>query len=123
MVGRRVQRFPLAAGERGLVALDDNLAFLRSLPDGCVDLVYIDPPFNTGEERRLTRLRSVQSEDGTHVGFAGRRYVHQRGETLSSISRRYSTTISSILSWNTNVKRDRLYPGDKLTIWVDMDAD
>ena len=25
----------------------DNLDQLRKLPDGCVDLIYIDPPFNS----------------------------------------------------------------------------
>lgn len=25
----------------------DNLEQLRKLPDGCVDLIYIDPPFNS----------------------------------------------------------------------------
>ncbi|MFC1805427.1 DNA-methyltransferase, partial [Planctomycetota bacterium] len=33
----------------------DNLALLRSLPDGCLDLVYIDPPFATGTRRRSAR--------------------------------------------------------------------
>jgi site-specific DNA-methyltransferase (adenine-specific) len=26
----------------------DNLPWLRDLPDGCIDLAYLDPPFNTG---------------------------------------------------------------------------
>ena len=25
----------------------DNLEQLRKLPDGCIDLIYIDPPFNS----------------------------------------------------------------------------
>ena len=25
----------------------DNLEQLKKLPDGCVDLIYIDPPFNS----------------------------------------------------------------------------
>ncbi len=46
----------------------DNLDQLRKLPDGCVDLVYIDPPFNsnrndevfwgkTKEKRRMASRR------------------------------------------------------------------
>ncbi len=35
----------LNAGE-SYVFRDDNLAVLRALPDACVDLIYIDPPFN-----------------------------------------------------------------------------
>jgi len=30
-----------------VVYCGDNLDQLRKLPDGCVDLVYIDPPFNS----------------------------------------------------------------------------
>lgn len=34
------------------IHLGDNLAFLRAWPDACIDLVYIDPPFNTGATKR-----------------------------------------------------------------------
>ena len=30
------------------VIFADNLEVLTSLPDGEVDLIYVDPPFNTG---------------------------------------------------------------------------
>jgi len=33
--------------------LGDNLAVMRSLPDGSVDLIYVDPPFFTGRDHRL----------------------------------------------------------------------
>ncbi|HET9051873.1 MAG TPA: site-specific DNA-methyltransferase [Candidatus Dormibacteraeota bacterium] len=47
---------------------------MARLPDGCADLVYIDPPFNTGHDRVHTRLRTVADADGDRAGFAGRRY-------------------------------------------------
>ena len=28
----------------------DNLEVLREMADGCADLIYIDPPFNTGNQ-------------------------------------------------------------------------
>jgi site-specific DNA-methyltransferase (adenine-specific) len=60
---------------RGRVVLGDNLAVLESLPSGCVDLVYIDPPFNTGKRQTLSRLRTVRDETGgDRTGFQGRRY-------------------------------------------------
>lgn len=40
----------------------DNLAVLRQLPDDYIDLVYIDPPFGTGQVRRL---QSIQTGIGT----------------------------------------------------------
>ena len=35
----------------------DCLDVLQAMPDGSVDLVYIDPPFNTGRVQRRERLR------------------------------------------------------------------
>jgi LysM repeat protein len=45
----------------------------------------------------------------------------RKGETLSSISRRYRTRVSDILAWNASVKKDLVYPGDRLMIWVESD--
>lgn len=52
----------------------DNLTVLRGLPDSCVDLIYIDPPFNTGRTQARTRIRAVRAADGERVGFQGARY-------------------------------------------------
>ena len=54
----------------------DNLDVLPALPDGTFQLIYIDPPFNTGEvqqRRTLTTVRTV--EGGDRTGFGGRRYT------------------------------------------------
>ena len=51
----------------------DNLSVLQSLPSESVDLIYIDPPFNTGKTQARTQLKTEASEDGDRVGFAGRR--------------------------------------------------
>ena len=42
---------------------------------GSVQLIYIDPPFNTGRAQRRTRIQ-VQRDDasGDRTGFAGKRY-------------------------------------------------
>lgn len=61
------------------VVLGDCLDVLRGLPDASVDLVYVDPPFNTGRVQRRARLRTVRDEDGgDRTGFAGRRYRTER---------------------------------------------
>ena len=52
----------------------DNLDVLRRLPDSSIDLVYIDPPFNTGKVQARTAIRTVQDEAGDRTGFKGRRY-------------------------------------------------
>ena len=57
-----------------LLVHGDNLDVLPRLPDGAFDVVYIDPPFNTGREQRRRTLRVVADEEGDRTGFAGRRY-------------------------------------------------
>jgi site-specific DNA-methyltransferase (adenine-specific) len=52
----------------------DNLAVLPRLPDRSFDLIYVDPPFNTGRERRRRSLKTVRDVDGDRVGFHGARY-------------------------------------------------
>jgi len=59
----------------GTVQLAENLEALRRLPSASVDLIYIDPPFNTGKVQRRTRIRAVRSAQGDRIGFAGRRYA------------------------------------------------
>jgi site-specific DNA-methyltransferase (adenine-specific) len=59
----------------GRIVLADNLQVLGCLADGSVDLIYVDPPFNTGQRQTLERLRTVRDEvDGDRTGFQGRRY-------------------------------------------------
>jgi site-specific DNA-methyltransferase (adenine-specific) len=52
----------------------ENLKALRALPDASVDLIYIDPPFNTGRLQRRPRMRAVRDDAGDRLGFGGRRY-------------------------------------------------
>jgi site-specific DNA-methyltransferase (adenine-specific) len=58
----------------GWVVLADNLTVLQALPDASLDLVYVDPPFNTGKRQVLQRLKTTRAVDGDRVGFQGRRY-------------------------------------------------
>jgi site-specific DNA-methyltransferase (adenine-specific) len=58
-----------------LVVRADNLDVLPHVPDGSIDLVYVDPPFNTGRRQTRTRLRTVRDEaGGDRTGFGGKRY-------------------------------------------------
>jgi site-specific DNA-methyltransferase (adenine-specific) len=61
-------------GAVGTIRLADNLDALREVPDGSIDLIYVDPPFNTGRTRRRTEIRALRSESGDRVGFQGHRY-------------------------------------------------
>ena len=57
----------------------DNLAVLAGFADASFDLVYIDPPFNTGKAQSRTRLTTVRDASGDRRGFGGHTY---RTETL-----------------------------------------
>ena len=68
----------------GRVVLADNLSVLCDLPDETIDLIYVDPPFNTGRRQTFERLKTVRDEvNGDRTGFAGRRYRTVRLGTSS----------------------------------------
>ena len=52
----------------------DNLPILQSMLSESVDLIYIDPPFNTGKTQSRTQIRTERSDEGDRVGFQGQRY-------------------------------------------------
>ncbi len=58
-----------------LVVAGDNLDVMRGLPDAAFQLVYLDPPFNTGRTQSRRRMTVVRSEDGERSGFQGARYT------------------------------------------------
>jgi len=68
---------PLAdpSGGPDLVVLGDNADVLPRLPDGFFQLVYVDPPFNTGGRRDRRTLRTSVDATGDRTGFGGRRYT------------------------------------------------
>lgn len=69
---------------RPTILAGDNLTWLDRLEDGSYDLIYVDPPFNTGRRQRRRRLRTRQdAAHGDRIGFGGRRY---RSETRSIMS-------------------------------------
>jgi site-specific DNA-methyltransferase (adenine-specific) len=66
-----------------LVIEGDNAVALPKLPDGAFDLIYVDPPFNTGRVQKRDTVSVVANRDGGRVGFGGRRYVSRVLSTLS----------------------------------------
>jgi site-specific DNA-methyltransferase (adenine-specific) len=61
-------------GAAGSIVHAEALALLRTLPDECAGLVYVDPPFNTGKRRQGVRTRVSADPSAGRIGFAGRRY-------------------------------------------------
>jgi site-specific DNA-methyltransferase (adenine-specific) len=66
-----------------LIVAGDNALALPSLPDGWFDLVYMDPPFNTGRAQARHTIAVDASETGDRTGFGGRRYASRLLQTLS----------------------------------------
>jgi DNA modification methylase len=56
------------------IILGDNLDVLPSLQSEAFQLIYIDPPFNTGKAQTRKTLQTVPDQDGDRTGFMGRRY-------------------------------------------------
>ncbi len=61
----------------------DNLSVLKSMPDESVQLIYVDPPFNTGRKQQRGGATTKRSETGGRIGFKGQRYETVRETVLS----------------------------------------
>ena len=72
----------------------DNLQVLQQLPSASVQLIYIDPPFNTGKLQQRTQLRTRRSANGDRTGFQGRRY-----ETVSVGTQAFGDVFDDFLAF------------------------
>jgi site-specific DNA-methyltransferase (adenine-specific) len=62
-----------------LVIAGDNLPALAGFPDASFQLIYIDPPFNTGRVQSRQTMTTVRTPGGTRKGFQGREYDTVKG--------------------------------------------
>ncbi|MCP4245651.1 MAG: site-specific DNA-methyltransferase [bacterium] len=53
----------------GRLVCCDNLVLLRELPDGCCDLIYLDPPFGTGKRRTGASADTQRPSRNNPTGF------------------------------------------------------
>ena len=65
------------------VYVGDNLTLMDKIPDESIDLIYIDPPFNTGKTQKHTEQTFKRDEDGDRLGYGGVTYSSEDGETRS----------------------------------------
>lgn len=72
----------------------ENLRYLKTLPSESINLIYIDPPFNTGRDQCRKQYRMTRSDLGKRVGFQGFTYI---GELLSE--RRYADDFDNYLEF------------------------
>src|SRR5215469_10183748 len=85
---------PTSTHPAGEIHLGDNLPILQSLPSATVDLIYIDPPFNTGLTQKRTRITARRSATGTRNGFGNARY-----EVTQHASPVYADTFDDYLAF------------------------
>lgn len=76
------------------IRFGDNLELLKQIESESIDLIYIDPPFNTGKTQRRTSIRTVQSEEGDRIGFQGK---HYQTETIGEKS--YNDTFDNFIDF------------------------
>lgn len=77
-----VNLLPMATLENTLY-FGDNLTVLKLIPDSSVQLVYIDPPFNTGREQQRSKVTTKRNNAGNRIGFKGERYETVKSTVLS----------------------------------------
>lgn len=65
------------------VIFGDNLPLLRQLPSESMNLIYIDPPFNTGRVQKRQSIKTTRSTGGSRVGFKGQSYETIKGTVTS----------------------------------------
>jgi len=59
---------------KNLIYFGDNLKILKKMPSESVDLIYIEPPFNTNKTQKRTTIKTIQDKNGDRKGFKGITY-------------------------------------------------
>ena len=66
----------------------DNLPILQQyVADESINLIYIDPPFNTGKLQQRTEIKVEPDAQGDRVGFQGKTYRTHKGETIHYVDK------------------------------------
>ncbi len=64
----------LRVPETDEIILGENLDVLAGFAEETFQMIYIDPPFNTGKEQLRKTLQTVPDAQGDRTGFKGQRY-------------------------------------------------
>ena len=80
------------------VWLADNIDVLPKLPSDAFQLIYIDPPFNTGKRQSRPAMKTVQDPKGDRVGFGGKRYRTEFAEQ-AALSSGYGDSFADYLGF------------------------
>ena len=79
---------------KNLIYCGDNLPILKNMGDETVNLIYIDPPFNTGKSQKRTQIKTTKSFRGDRIGFKGTKY-----ETLKLGTKEYEDIFDNYIEF------------------------
>jgi site-specific DNA-methyltransferase (adenine-specific) len=79
---------------QNVIRFGDNLPILQETAAKSFNLIYIDPPFNTGKLQNRTQIKTIASSNGDRTGFQGRRY-----ETVKVGSKAFADTFDDYLAF------------------------
>jgi site-specific DNA-methyltransferase (adenine-specific) len=74
---------PQTSETKNTLYFGDNLGILKTLASESIQLIYIDPPFNTGRTQTRGTTTTTRNEDSNRVGFKGQRYDIVKETVLS----------------------------------------
>ena len=74
---------PHSSEVKNTLYFGDNLGILKTLDSESAQLIYIDPPFNTGRTQTRGTTTTTRNEDSNRVGFKGQRYDIVKETVLS----------------------------------------
>jgi site-specific DNA-methyltransferase (adenine-specific) len=107
---------PIELADDLVIEADAGLVLPR-LPERAFDLIYIDPPFNTGATQRARRITVARDDTGSHRGFAGRRYA-----TTAVSDMAYADSFEDYLAFLApKLERARELLADEGTLYVHLD--
>ena len=72
----------------------------------------------TGDDSSPSGRAGTHDDPPAKGGMKSITHIVKKGETLSSISRLYDARLSDVLAWNQKTSRSKLYPGEKIRIWL-----
>lgn len=82
----------------------DNLKILRKMDDKSVDLIYIDPPFNTKKVQKRTTIKTIRDQNGDRKGFQGNSY-----KTIDLGTRAYDDSFDDYINGFLKPRLDEAY--------------
>lgn len=77
------------------IILSESLPFLKNLPNNSIDLIYADPPYNTGKTRKYIKTETIQSENGG-AGFGDNKYIRKQIDLNVSYADKFDNFVDFI---------------------------